>query len=154
MKRIFSILVTSIAMFLHANGQTPGKTNKQSGNVEQTIMKIEKELVDALLKGDASANEQYMSASAIFVGPDGVVINKSQVTSMIKSGDLKYESSTTDDMKVQVYGNTAVATYRTTDKGKYKDFDISGQFRWIDVFVKQSGGWQVVATQGTKLMPL
>jgi hypothetical protein len=55
-------------------------------------------------------------------------------------------------MKVQVYGNTAVATYRTTDKGKYKDFDISGQFRWIDVFVKQSGGWQVVATQGTKLM--
>ena len=42
-------------------------------------------------------------------------------------------------MSVRVYGDTAVVSYRSTDKGMYKDTDISGQSRWTDVFVKQKG---------------
>jgi ketosteroid isomerase-like protein len=67
----------------------------------------------------------------------------------LKSGDLKIESSTPDDMKVQVYGNTAVVTYGTIDKGTYKGKDLSGKYRWMDVFVRRNGRWQIVAGQGT-----
>ena len=48
-------------------------------------------------------------------------------------------------------GNSAVVTYQTTDKGTYKGNDLSGQYRWTDVFVKQGGVWQIVATQGTRI---
>jgi ketosteroid isomerase-like protein len=78
--------------------------------------------------------------------------NKTQFIADLKSGTLKMESTKNDDMKVQVYGDTAIVTYRSTDKGKYKDFDISGQYRWTDVFVKRNGRWQIVSTQGTRIM--
>jgi ketosteroid isomerase-like protein len=61
------------------------------------------------------------------------------------------ESSKSEDMKVQVYRDTAVVTYRSTDKGNYKGNDISGRYRWTDVFVKRNGRWQVVSTQGTRI---
>ena len=69
----------------------------------------------------------------------------------MKSGALKLESSKIDDMKVQVHGDMAIVTYKTTDKGKYKGIDISGDYRWIDVFVKKDGKWLLVAGQGTPI---
>ncbi|MEJ7736351.1 MAG: nuclear transport factor 2 family protein [Chitinophagaceae bacterium] len=135
------------------NGQgTPAAAEAAGTNDEQTIKKIEQELLDALLKGDASANERYQASTYIFTAPDGTVMDKAKGIADIKSGDLKFESSKLDDMKVHVYGNTAVVTCRTTDKGKYKDVDLSGQYRWTDTFVKQNGRWQLVAGQGTKIM--
>ena len=53
----------------------------------------------------------------------------------MKSGDLKLQSASLDDAKVQVYGDTAVVTYSSNDKGTYKGKDISGKTRWTDVFV-------------------
>jgi hypothetical protein len=44
-----------------------------------------------------------------------------------------------------------VVTYGTTDKGSYKGKDISGNYRWTDVFVKRNGRWQIVAGQGTRV---
>jgi len=38
-------------------------------------------------------------------------------------------------------------TYRSTDKGTYKGKDISGEFRWIDVFANRGGRWRVVVSQ-------
>ena len=49
--------------------------------------------------------------------------------------------------------NAAVVTYRSTDHGTYNGKDISGQYRWTDVFVKHNGQWQVVSTQGTHITP-
>lgn len=135
-----------------AGQATPVVASNQSGmNEEQALMKIEQELVDALIKGDVSANERYLADTYIFTAPDGTVMNKEQGIADLKSGDLKFESSKLDDMKVQSYGNTAVVTYRTTDKGNYKGNDLSGQYRWTDVFVKQSGRWQIVAGHGARL---
>ena len=147
MKRILVLIAVAITISIQVNSQMV-----QGGSVEQTIMKMEQEMLTAMLKGDASANERYMAANSVFTDPGGNVMNKSQLVSMIKSGDLKFESSVIDSMKVQVYGNTAIANYRTTDKGKFKDMDISGLYRWTDVFVKQNNNWQLVAGHGSKIM--
>jgi len=69
----------------------------------------------------------------------------------VKSGTLKIQSTEISDMKVRVFGESAIATYSTTDKGKYKDRDISGRYRWIDVFLHRAGKWQIVASQGTQI---
>jgi ketosteroid isomerase-like protein len=70
----------------------------------------------------------------------------------IKSGTLKLESSTMSDMKVQVAGHDmAVMVYRSTDKGTYKGKDVTGEYRWLDVFVKRDGKWQIAIDQGTQI---
>jgi ketosteroid isomerase-like protein len=122
-----------------------------SSDAEQAVMAIERELLSAVLKGDASANERYLADTYVFTGPDGTVANKAQAIADLKSGDLKLQSASLDGAKVQVYGDTVVVTYSSNDKGTYKGKDITGKTRWTDVFVKRNGRWQIVASQGTML---
>ena len=56
-------------------------------------------------------------------------------------------------MNVRVYGDAAVVTYSTMDKGTFKGQDISGRYRWTDVFARRGGTWQIVAGQGTRIQP-
>ena len=121
----------------------------QKMTTEQNLMKMEKEMTDALVKGDISVWEKYAADNAVFTDPGGMVMTKAQSAAMFKSGDLKIESSKISDMKVQMFGNTAIVTYRTTDKGMYKGKDISGEYSWTDVFVKMAGTWKLIGGQGT-----
>jgi ketosteroid isomerase-like protein len=129
----------------------PQSKGRPSSDAEQTVMGIERELLKAVLKGDASANERYLADTYVFTGPDGTVENKAQAIADLKSGDLKLQSASLDGAKVQVYGDTAVVTYSSNDKGTYKGKDISGKTRWTDVFVNRNGRWQLVASQGTMI---
>ena len=87
-----------------------------------------------------------------FTAPDGKTSSKTEFLADLKSGDLKIESSTIKDMKVQAADEgMAVVTYATTDKGSYKGKDISGEYRWTDVFVKRDGRWQLIVGQGTAI---
>jgi hypothetical protein len=142
-------LVTIALLTIGAASLTYG----QNGKVEQTLMHIEQEMLDALIKGDPSANERYLADTYIFTAPDGEVMDKARAIADIKSGNLKFESSKFDNMKVNVYGDAAVVTYGSTDKGTYKGKDIGGRYRWTDVFAKRNGRWQIVAGQGTPIAP-
>ena len=151
MKLILLVAVVAITSSSFAFGQPKDPSKKQSGNAEQTLMRIEQEMTDALIKGDASASERYLADTYTFTAPDGDVMDKARSIADLKSGDLKFESSILDDMKVQVYGDTAIVTYTSTDKGAYKGKDLSGRYRWTDVFVKRGGNWQLVAGHGARI---
>jgi hypothetical protein len=119
---------------------------------EATLKKIEQELTDGILKSDNAAFEKHLTSDYLGIGPDGVTQNKSELLADIKSGTLKLESSTISDMKVQVSSpDMAVVVYRTNDKGTYKGKDITGEYRWLDVFVKRGGKWQIAIDQGTQI---
>jgi ketosteroid isomerase-like protein len=143
---VFGGILSALCCSIFAQSKEPPSTG-----TEQAVMRIERELLNAVLKGDASANERYLADTFVFTGPDGTVENKAQAIADLKSGDLKLQSASLDGAKVQVYGDTAVVTYSSNDKGTYKGKDISGKTRWTDVFVKHSGRWQVVASHGTML---
>jgi ketosteroid isomerase-like protein len=151
MKLIFVAVVVLTLTCSLASGQAKDSSKKQSGNVEQTLMRIEQELLDALLKNDVSANQKYLAETYVFTAPDGEVMDKARSIADLKSGDLKFESSKPEDMKVQVYGDTAIVTYATTDKGSYKGKDLSGRYRWTDVFIERNGNWQCVAGHGARI---
>lgn len=151
MKLILLVAMVAITSSSVTFGQAKDPSKKQSGNDEQTLMRIEQEMTDALVKGDVSASERYLADSYTFTAPDGDVSDKARSIADLKSGDLKFESSVLDDMKVQVYGDTAIVTYTSTDKGAYKGKDLSGRYRWTDVFVKRGGNWQLVAGHGARI---
>lgn len=112
-------------------------------------MRIEQEMLAAVLKGDTGPSERYLGNSYVFTGPDGSSIGKAQSIEDLKSGSLKLQAASLDNSKVQVYGDTAIVTFSSNDKGTYKGKDISGKTRWTDVFVKQKGRWMMVATHGS-----
>jgi len=145
MKKLFIAIALMMLFGSLAYGQ-------KKMTVEQTIMKMEQEMADAVVKSDISVFEKYLADNGSFTDPGGMLANKAQLMAQFKSGDLKIESSKIDGMKVQRFGDTAVVTYTTMDKGTFKGKDISGQYRWTDVFVKMGGKWKLVAGQGTPIM--
>jgi hypothetical protein len=145
-------LILTLAVALALPTITLAKEKGTSPDVEATIKKIEQELIDTIVKSDTSAFEKYLASDYLGIGPDGVTQNKSELLADIKSGTLKLESSNLSDIKVQVSSpDMAVAVYRTDDKGTYKGKDITGQYRWLDVFVKRGGKWQIAIDQGTQI---
>jgi ketosteroid isomerase-like protein len=54
------------------------------------------------------------------------------------------------DLRVRLYGNTAVVTGLTTTKGKFMGQDFTSRERATDIFVKQNDRWQCVFTQLTR----
>ena len=154
MKHKALALALMLAATLPAYGQTPDKKPAPAAkpaDASAELMKMEHDILAALLKKDAAAFGKHFADDAVLTTPDGAVQTKAQLLGDVKSGALVLEASTISDMKVKVHGDAAVVTYITTDKGKYKGQDISGRFRWIDVFVRQGGAWQLVAGQGTPI---
>jgi len=141
-----------------AYGQTPEKkpgpapaSKSADASVEQTLTKIEHDSLAAILKRDLVAFGKIFADDAVLVTPDGSMQTKAQLLADLKSGDLVLESSAISDLKVRAFGDAAVVTYITTDKGKYKKQDISGRYRWTDVFVRRGGNWLLVAGHGTPI---
>src|SRR6266513_526581 len=152
MKYYHLILTLKCVLALTTITLAKEKGKGATADVEATIKKIEQELTDTIVKSDTSAFEKYLASDYLGIGPDGVTQNKSELIADIKSGTLKLESSNLSDIKVQVSSpDMAVAVYRTDDKGTYKGKEITGQYRWLDVFVKRGGKWQIAIDQGTQI---
>lgn len=144
MKRFMSVVVLAMLVFAPV---LAGASDK----VKEALMRTEQALLDSLLKGDSAPFETTMADSFVFIAPDGTTQQRDEWLADLTNGNLKIASSTNDDMSVRLYGDAAVVTYRSTDKGTYKGTDISGQYRWTDVFIKQRGQWRIVSTQGTPI---
>jgi ketosteroid isomerase-like protein len=113
--------------------------------VEEAIKKLDNERIQAQIHADATALDRIYAADFIGVGPSGTLRTKPQVISDFTSGDLKFQSITTDDVQVRVYGNTAVETGRSTMNGQDKGKTVPRDTRFTRVWVKQQGGWRLVA---------
>ena len=152
MKYYHLILTLTVVLSLPTITLAKEKGAGATADVEATIKKIEQELTDTIVKSDTSAFEKYLASDYLGIGPDGATQNKSELLADIKSGTLKLESSNLSDMKIQVAeADMAVVVYRSDDKGTYKGKDITGQYRWLDVFVKRGGKWQIAIDQGTQI---
>jgi ketosteroid isomerase-like protein len=145
MKRILvvAVLITTASSII--SGQTSGK------NTEQSIRKLVSELATAQTRNDTSALDRIWAAEFTFTNSSGEVQTKAQRLAEIKSGELKFESLSIDDVQVRVYGDTAVVTSRGTVKGQRRGQDIGGQSRSTSVYVKKQERWQLVATQITRI---
>jgi len=143
-KRLFFVPILILAAASLALGQG-------GDNIEQTIKQLEEDLRVAVMKRDTKAYARLTAEDYLFTTHNAMVRTKTQMLEAYNSGDINYESLKFDDIKVRVYGDTAVVTGRSTSKGTDKGQDLSGVFRYTRVYVKRPSGWQLVATQTTRI---
>jgi len=152
MKRIVLNTLSVIAACL-AVGQAMAADEKgKSGKDEQVIKQLMQEWADALVKGDQAAIDRITSADWTLTDPQGMLISKAQSDAHRKSGTVKFESFKLDELKVRVYGDTAVVHGLATRKSSYQGKDTSGQYRSTDVFIKSNGRWQAIAAHVTRVV--
>ena len=137
------------ALLLLAATAFPGQSKKNS--VEQTLIQLEQDWSEADLHRDAAALKRILADDWIGIDFEGTVLTKPQALVGIASDSGSLASTVLRNMKVRVYGNTAVVTGTDTETGDYHGKDSSGRYQWTDVFVRRGGRWQAVSSQSTKL---
>ena len=146
---IAALVLTAVPIAL---GQQQSARREQRGSVEQAIRQVDNERIQAQIHADAAALDRTYADDFIGVGPSGTVRTKPQVISDFTSGNLKFQSITTDDVQVRVYGNTAVETGRSTMNGQDKGKAVPRDNRFTRVWVKQQGRWRLVANHYSLLI--
>jgi ketosteroid isomerase-like protein len=154
MKTLSAAVVLSLALPCLALGQAkPQQSLPPVGeNATQEVTALERAWIDAGRQYDVAWFERYMAPSLISTDENGVVTDKAATIADVKSRATKIESESYENLKVQVYGDTAVATGITVVKGTYKGKDNSGKYPWTDTWVKRGGQWQCVASHSSKIV--
>jgi len=137
---VLPLTLTSIAL-----GQESSASKDQRRSIEQAIIQLDHERIQAQIGADAVALDRIYAEDFIGVGPSGAVRTKPQVISDFTSGALKFQSITTDEVQVRVYENTAVEIGLSTMIGQDKGKTVPRDTRFTRVWIKQQGHWRLVA---------
>ena len=121
----------------------------QANKAEQAVAALEQTWLQSQKTNNPDLVVPLLADSMVETTADGKVIGKAQAIAMSKA--MTYTSADYHDVKVTVYGDTAVATGGFAGKGadsEGKPFDSNE--RWTDTWVKMPNGkWQCVATHAS-----
>jgi ketosteroid isomerase-like protein len=122
---------------------------QKDASTEKTIADLEQQWLKSQQTNDVSIVEPLLADKLVDTERDGKVFDKTRLLADAKA--MKYSSAEYYDLKVTVFGNTAIATGGFKGKGtdaSGKPFDSN--VRWTDTWMKMPNGkWQCIATQAT-----
>ena len=104
-----------------------------------------------MVENDPEAIGRYMADDWIIIGSDGSVGDKATFLGLVQSGALSHDVMESDDLKVRLYGDTAVVTARGVSGGKYQGQAFREVERVSCVFVRQQGQWRCVLTHLSRI---
>jgi ketosteroid isomerase-like protein len=149
MNRIFSsVAVMTAALLLAFAPET-----KAANAGEETILQLEQQWEDALIKSDVDALAKLYDDKIIYTHSSGKVDTKASYINAIKSGATRYQSMKRDDIKVEVYGQAAIVSCHWDVHILSQGNKIDINARYLHVYVQQKGGWNMVAHESTRITP-
>ena len=117
--------------------------------ISQTLQAMEQAWLNAEKNHDAAAFEQIVADDWIAVNPDGKSQTKAERAAEIKTAHVV--SATLGDMRVRVFGDTAVVTGTDDEITMTDGKKSSDHYVWTDVFLKRNGKWLAVASQTAQI---
>jgi ketosteroid isomerase-like protein len=118
---------------------------------ENEIRELGRRWAEAEQRGDTDALTGLSTDDFTLVGPAGFVLDRAQWFAGYRSGALKIQSLSWDDVRVRDYGDTVVAIGVRTQEATYQGSPAGGRFRGTHVVTRQDGRWLMA---GVHLSPM
>jgi len=131
-------------------GQATASFSSLSG-IEKIVAERETQRFAAQVSQDFGILENVLADDLVYVHSSGLVDTKASFIKSIKDGKLKYLQMTAEEMKVRVYGKTAIITGTCAAKLLSNAQELNLRFRYTDMYVKRKGNWQLVSWQSLRL---
>ena len=125
----------------------------QGASVEEQLKKMERDRAAAVVKGDVATLEGLTADDYVLINANGQVSDKATTMNNIKTGNIKLTTNEVSDLKVRVYGDTAVVTGKSSATGTIGGRELKGPVMFTRVYVKKNGKWRSVAFQQTPILP-
>ena len=119
----------------------------------EELAKLNRQWMESYVRRDTGFLEQHLADDYMSTFPDGTVLDKKGEIDALESGAVALTEMTPSEMKVRTYGDAAVITGQSTIKAKVNGQEVSGEYRFTDVWAKQANRWMAVASQVTRIAP-
>lgn len=147
MKQIFSVLLAIII------AQNTGYAQQSVANtIQDEIIALEKSFAEAIQVRDTIQTKKLQAETyflAVGVKDQPLrIIPRNRWLQILKN--YVVESYSIDDIRVNVYGNTAVALVLFTQKASSGGEDRSAQFILTDIWVKDGNNWLIAERHSSR----
>lgn len=105
----------------------------------------------AWVAGDLSALESLHAPDYFAINNIGQFTSRKQVIDDVRAGLFRYTSMLHKNVQIRIYGQTAVVNGLTINQGHRGSRDVSGQFAYTRVYLKNNGAWRAVLSQYTRI---
>ena len=125
-----------------------------SGPQVEAILAYERAACAAYQRNDAAALDSLIHDSYTLTDSKGVITTKADDIRDAKARTVEYSTFHNEDMKVRIYGNSAIVTGRTILQGKAKDgSNVDVEVQFTDTVILVNGRWRIVAGHVSRLKP-
>ena len=123
------------------------------GAARSNILALEHAWDQALQRQDVKALAAIFDNALLYVDYDGTVMTKTEYLARVKSNGNHLQQVVTEEMFVQLFGNTAavVGTYRETGTEHGKPYLRRGRF--TDLWMLEGKNWICIASSATPILP-
>jgi uncharacterized protein (TIGR02246 family) len=149
---LFTLIVCA-GLIASAAAQTAQKPASfaDAAKAADAVKELDAKRFQAQTKNDFEALGTLLGDDLVYTHSSATVDGKTSFIDTMRSGKTKYESIEPADVKVRVYGNTAIingtAKVSVTTNGQTNSFTL----RYTDVWVMRDNKWQMVSWQSTRL---
>lgn len=147
MKRFFIFLFLLTTSAIMTSAQQPNFKTSQ-----EEIIGLENEFAAAIKNQDVEQTKKLQADNYFLaIGVQGMplqIISREKWLLGLK--DYVTESFSIDDIKVNVYGNTAVALLMYSQKATVRGQDRSAQFILTDIWIKEEKGWVIAERHSSR----
>ena len=150
MKRILLTLFSSIVVLAALSPIAATKEQPTNGDAVAAITQFENDAVKADLAGDSSFYQKNYADNWTGGFSGGTWTTKeSMLADMKDTANNKMNSEKINDLKIRVYGDTAIATYTATYDAMIRGEHRAKTVLSTDTFVRQNGAWKEVASHSS-----
>jgi ketosteroid isomerase-like protein len=121
--------------------------------LHREIENLESQWRTAVMQNDVATVNRLLADDYLGINPNGTLETKADALAQRRSGTVRISSIDPDNVKVRVYGETAVVTSRVDVVGHDGDRDISGRYHYTRVYNHRDGEWKIVSFEASRIPP-
>ena len=128
----------------------PGSTDDSADTV-QAILQIDSDIMQAIKNKDATSLEPMLGDEFDYRTHFGAEVDKAEFLQSIASFPLEILAIHGEELKVNVYGETAILTGIQIAEARAEGKAEESAVAFTDVFVRRDGRWLMVLAYGVEL---
>ena len=128
-----------------------GQTTQPVDQTTLHVRDVARAFAVAIDTGDVSQVRRLLADGYIGVDVAGNVMDRFQRLSQLENASLDLQSAEAGEQTVAMISQSAVVTGVYQVKGSLNGKDVSGRYRYVDVWAKTPDGWKVIASTMTKI---
>lgn len=156
MNRVSMLMVKALCLCICVSGVScaaRGGAATNPGTDLEEVRRTELQLRDALSSGNLDVLERYLADDYSHTNYRGVVRSKRDIIADLDTRTVTREYLDLDDIDIQVIGDVAVLTARTSTRRIVRGAQTTADYRQMRIFKREQGLWRAILMQTTLVAP-